>query len=65
MQILLRHRRQVQPGRRVTRLFLCRRRKKLRRVARMSAFDPRESQTVQGLGVVRAQIKRGAETFFR
>src|ERR1035441_7722243 len=27
--------------------------------------SPRESQTVQGLGVVRTQIKRGAETFFR
>ena len=65
VQILLRHGGQVQQRGRVVGMILNGGGEKLRSLARASALDARQAKAVQRLGIVGAQIQRGAETFFR
>ncbi len=65
VQILLRHRRQIQQRRPVIRFFPRRLRKKLRRFARMAVPNSGQSKTIQGFSVGGIEVKHRAETFFR
>ena len=65
VQILLRHRGQIQTSRRIVGMILNGAGKKLGGFAGATALETRQPQSIQGLGIVGAQRQSGAEAFLR